>query len=133
MNKMIKVALFLALTGCSSYDSSAYMGPGTSGTGTVNVNASSFSPTTVYPDGTGGVTWTFKSAVTHNIVFEAAGITGSGDQNSGSFSRNFSTPGTYRFRCTIHSTDFTHGMTGRVILPDPGSGGGGGYPTEGER
>lgn len=124
MNKMITVALFLALTGCSSYDSSAYMGPGTTGTGAVTIGAASFTPSTVYPDGTGQVTWTWNTGVTHNIVFEAAGITGSGDKNSGAFSRNFADPGTYRFRCTIHSTDFTHGMVGKVILPDPGTGGG---------
>ena len=129
MKGMLKVALVLVLTACSSYDSSAYMGPGTTGTGSVTIGAASFSPSTVYPDGAGQVTWTWNTGVTHNITFESA-ITGSGDKNSGTFSHTFANPGTYRYRCTIHSTDFTHGMVGKVILPAPGTGGGG-YPTEG--
>ena len=128
MNRINKVALILALTGCSSYGS-GYTGPGSSGTGAVSLGASSFSPNVVYPDAGGLVTWTWHTDVTHNITFESA-ITGSGDKNTGTFAHTFAAPGTYRFRCTIHSTDFTHGMVGRVVAPDPGTGGGGGYPVD---
>ena len=125
MQRSIKIALILALGGCSSYGD-GYMGPGSSGTGAVTIGAASFSPSTVYPDAAGLVTWTWNTGVTHNVTFENA-ITGSGDRNSGTFAHTFSTPGTYRYRCTIHSTAFGSGMSGRVVLPDPGTGGGTGY------
>jgi len=123
VKRITKVALILALTGCSSYGN-GYTSPGTSGTGAVTVGAASFAPSTVAPDAGGLVTWTWNTSVTHNITFEDA-ITGSGDKSSGTFSHTFSTPGTYRFRCTIHSTAFGSGMSGSVVVP--ASGGGTGY------
>jgi plastocyanin len=125
MHKLSKVALILALTACSNYGN-GYTSPGTSGTGAVTLGAASFAPSTVYPDAGGLVTWTWNTSVTHNITFETA-ITGSGDKNTGTFAHTFTTPGTYRFRCTIHSTAFGNGMSGSVIVPDPGTGGGTGY------
>ncbi len=54
----------------------------------------------------------------HNVTFED-GAPGSGDITGTSFQRNFAAAaaGTYRFRCTLHSTDFATGMVGRVIKP----------------
>lgn len=130
MNRVLQVVLMLALTGCGGYgdgNGGGYGGPSTSGTGSVELHDASFAPGTVYPAAGGQVTWTWKTGVTHNITFEGA-ITGSGDHNAGSFTHVFAGAGSYRYRCTIHSTDFTHGMVGVVIVPDPGSGGG--YPTE---
>lgn len=111
-------ALLLA-TACSSangYGTGPSMG-GAPGPDTVSVVNDAFTPSTIHPDGSGNVVWVWNSGgVTHNITFEDA-ITGSGDKSSGTFSKNFATPGTYRFRCTIHSTAFSNGMHGSVVVP----------------
>lgn len=111
-------ALLLA-AGCSGaydYGTGPSMG-GTPGTDSVNVTNNAFGPVTVHPDSNGNVVWTWKSAgVTHNITFEDASA-GSGDKSSGTFTKNFAAPGTYRYRCTIHSTAFGNGMHGSVVVP----------------
>lgn len=105
----------------------------TIGTRDVSVGAESFDPANVRPDGSGNVVWTWNTGVTHNIVFEDTTIAGSGNKSSGTFTRSFgSATGTFRFRCTIHSTNFTNGMHGAVLAgaaapPDTGTGGYG-YP-----
>lgn len=106
------------LAGCgSAYSTSGPSGGGGSGVGSVSVVNNAFSPATVHPDSTGMVTWTWNSGgVTHNVTFEDA-ITGSGNKTSGTFSQTFANPGTYRFRCTIHSSNFTSGMHGVVVVP----------------
>ena len=66
-------------------------------------------PNIVVPAGT-TVTWTWNSgAEEHNVTFSDAS---SGDKSGGaSFSRQFTTPGTFSYRCTLHA-----GMTGSVLV-----------------
>ena len=53
------------------------------------------------------VTWSFNDGgATHNV--KGTGW-GSGDQASGTFQHTFTTPGSYRYSCTLHL-----GMNGRV-------------------
>ena len=59
------------------------------------------------------VTWTWRGSDTHNVTFED-GQGSSGTQVSGTHGRQFPTAGTFRYRCTIHSTTFTSGMVGSV-------------------
>jgi plastocyanin len=86
--------------------------------GNVTVSGTTFSPATVNLTATAkSVTWGFIGGP-HNVTFQD-GATGSGDRTSGAFTRDFSAaaPGTYRYRCTIHSTDFLTGMVGSVVVP----------------
>ena len=66
-------------------------------------------PSIVVPVGT-TVTWTWNSGGTeHNVTFPDAS---SGDKSGGAtFSRQFSTPGTFSYHCTLHP-----GMTGSVLV-----------------
>jgi hypothetical protein len=66
------------------------------------------------------VVWKFQDGP-HNVVFED-GTPGSGSMSTGTFERQIpvAAPTTFRYRCTIHSTDFTNGMVGRVTV-QPGS------------
>lgn len=61
------------------------------------------------------VTWTWGGAEGHNVTFED-GQGSSGTQTTGTHNRTFSGTGTFRYRCTIHSTDFTTGMMGSVSV-----------------
>ena len=91
-------------------------GGNTSGSDSVRVNNNNFAPVEVTSDSTGQVVWTWNSGgTTHNITFEDA-ITGSGDKSSGTFTHTFAAPGTYRYRCTHHSSNFTSGMHGSVVV-----------------
>ncbi len=120
-------AVVAAGVACS--ESTDYGGAGGGGGGgrSVSVGAGAFSPSNLSVT-TGSVTWTWNSgAVTHNVTFED-GTDNSGDRASGTHSRTFSTAGSYRYRCTIHSTSFTSGMIGQVAVSSGGSGGGNPYP-----
>lgn len=105
------VAAAIGLAGCGG----ASMGPTGTGGGTQNPPGSGgstsnavtvgndfFNPAnTTVAVGT-VVTWTWNSSgVAHNIVFDD-GAPGSGVKSSGSFSRTFSTAGTYTYFCSIH-------------------------------
>jgi plastocyanin len=122
MRRIMTMIVVLWTLGCGAEEGSN--GGMTVGYDSVTVVSNAFMPPHVHPNDVGVVVWTWNSGgVTHNVTFEDAG-TGSGDQNSGAFSRTFTTPGIYRFRCTIHSTAFGSGMSGSVVLgtaepPDP--------------
>jgi plastocyanin len=93
----------------------------------VQVTATSFSPPllTIEPaDSTAGgedsalpitVAWEFTGGP-HNIVFED-GLS-SGNRTDGTFERDFSDAqaGVYRYRCTLHSSDFLTGQVGQVVV-----------------
>lgn len=61
------------------------------------------------------VTWTWTGANGHNVTFEALSDT-SATMSSGTYQVSFPTPGTYRYRCTIHSGSFAGGMIGTVVV-----------------
>ena len=113
-------AAFLA---CSSYNASAPTGPGgnnnnpggqTSGTTlSVQVQDGSFQPVADTVAANSTVTWTW-AAGPHNVTFQDGPA--SDNQSAGTYQRTFSTPGTYAYRCTLHSTSFTSGMTGTIVV-----------------
>ena len=94
----------------------------------VTVGATSFDPPVlnVQPaDSTAGgedgalpftVSWEIGEG-THNIVFQDGTTSGALSEGS-TFEREFTNtqPGVYRYRCTLHSTDFTSGQVGEVIV-----------------
>jgi plastocyanin len=113
------MSAILFTAGCGAaggYSTGPSMGGGT-GNDSVSIVNDAFSPATVHPDSNGQVVWTWKSGgVAHNVTFEDA-ITGSGTKSSGTFTQTFANPGSYRFRCTIHSSNFSSGMHGVVVVP----------------
>jgi plastocyanin len=83
--------------------------------GRVDVRDDFFSPAAVDADQQKSVTWTWRGATGHNVTFED-GAPASPTQVSGSHVRVFESAGTYRYRCTVHSTSFTSGMVGSVTV-----------------
>ncbi|MBI1967044.1 MAG: Ig-like domain-containing protein [Gemmatimonadetes bacterium] len=73
----------------------------------------SFSPNAVTIAVGGTVTWTWGSAVTHNVTFAAtAGAPANiGNMSSGSAARQFNSTGTFNYECTIHGPPMTGTVT----------------------
>jgi plastocyanin len=84
-----------------------------SGSATVVLGASSFSPSSVTITRNGTVTWNNTSGVLHNVTFAAATGAPSNIDNhsSGSNARSFGTAGTFNYSCTLHG-----GMNGSVVV-----------------
>lgn len=88
------------------------VGPGPS-PGTINMTATTFSPSSVSIQSGGTVTWTNNSGVQHNVTFGTSGAPASIPTHaSGSNSRTFASAGTFAFSCTLHPAT----MTGSVIV-----------------
>lgn len=64
------------------------------------------------------VGWTFSGELPCNVVFEDDPMApaSSTTRSAGTHSRTFTVPGTYRYRCTLYSTDFMAGMVGAVVV-----------------
>ena len=74
-----------------------------------------FDPASIMVTSGSTVTWTWRGGNIHNVTFED-GQGSAGDQSSGTHSRTFGAAMTFRYRCTNHSTSFTSGMVGSVIV-----------------
>lgn len=79
----------------------------------VDVRDNLFAPSVITAGTAETVTWTWRGAAGHNVTFED-GQGSSATQVSGTHRRAFAAAGTYRYRCTIHSTSFSDGMVGSV-------------------
>lgn len=97
--------------------------PGNSGGSTSNsisVGNNYFDPSSTTVGVGTQVTWTWNSCgadgyggqtcVQHAILFDDGA--GSGTQSSGSWSRTFTTAGTYKYHCTVHGTS----MSGTIVV-----------------
>lgn len=116
-NGMVLVAA-LALA-CSGDSAGPGGGTGACGSGasatSVSVCDRFFAPASSPITAGAAVTWTWRGAEGHNVTFED-GQGSSVTQISGTHSRTFAGAGTFRYRCTIHSTDFNTGMIGSVAV-----------------
>ena len=75
----------------------------------------SYSPTTASISAGATVTWTWVGSTTHSVTFQDGQGSHAG-QVSGMHQRTFATAGTYRYRCTFHSTNFDSGMIGSIVV-----------------
>ena len=109
---------FLALvgTGCS----------GTEPTGTrpaqpltVVISDNAYAPSSVVAAVGSQVTWQWQGALQHSVIFDNTDP-GSPLQAVGTFSRTFTTAGSFTYHCEIHGAT---GMTGVVTVRSTGGGG----------
>jgi len=85
-------------------------------TNTVAVRDNRFEPLSITTALASAVTWTWRGTGEHNVTFEDAQGSSS-TRATGTHQRAFAVAGTYRYRCTIHSTNFSSGMVGAVTVP----------------
>ena len=130
--RMFAVAALVVLASCSS--STGYVAPPPPpppppgppppppppppATATVQVQDNAFNPAVDTVASAGTVTWNWSGAAVHNVTFED-GNGNSADLSTGTHGRTFGTVAVstaYRYRCTLHSTSFTSGMTGRIVV-----------------
>jgi plastocyanin len=86
-------------------------GDGTPGVNEVWIKGMAFGPSTITISAGTTITWTNKDAVNHTVtsdngLFDSGSITG-----NSTYSRQFSTPGTYPYHCTPHPA-----MTATVVV-----------------
>ncbi len=116
MNAMHGVMLVAALALACSGDGTGTARCGSGGSATsVSVCDNFFAPNSSPVVSGNTVTWTWRGAAGHNVTFED-GQGSSATQTSGTHTRIFPGAGTFRYRCTIHSTDFNTGMVGMVSV-----------------
>jgi plastocyanin len=82
---------------------------------TIRVRDNFYDPASVTVSAGSTVTWMWASAGSHSVTFED-NQGSSAIQNSGEIDRTFNVPGTFRFRCQVHSSNFTAGMIGSVVV-----------------
>ncbi len=119
MNAMHRVALVAGIVlGCSD-DGTGPSGQACASGGTataVRVCDRFFAPAASPISLNASITWTWGGAEAHNVTFEDPGFTNSATKISGTHAQAFPSAGTFRYRCTIHSSDFNSGMVGSVAV-----------------
>jgi plastocyanin len=111
---MHRVALVAGLIlGCSDDGTGPSCGTGTATA--VSVCDNVFVPATSPISPGASITWTWRGANPHNVTFEDA-FTNSTTKTTGTHAQQFSAAGTFRYRCTVHSPDFSTGMVGSVTV-----------------
>lgn len=99
------------LAGCKSSTAA-----GTAHTLTVSVRDNVFSPQVDSVSAGDTVTFVWQGSGLHDLVF-ADGIGNVSQQSSGSTKRGFAASGIYKYRCTLHSSDFNTGtMIGTIAV-----------------
>ncbi len=80
----------------------------------VLVSSNQFSPAQLTTSSGSTVTWTWQGGI-HNLTFED-NVGNAADMTSGTHARTFNAAATFRYRCTNHSSNFTSGMSGSVVV-----------------
>jgi plastocyanin len=98
----------------------ATMGAASAAPTTVKVRGVRFSPTTRSVTHGATVTWTNPGTMSHTVTSYSSNWSENASLGAGGTATfTFTAPGTYRYRCTIHSTlvgMHCKGMCGRIVV-----------------
>lgn len=111
-NVLIAFTMFSAATAsaCGSSGGGGDVIAGPPASNAVVVSNDKFTPTSLQVTSGTTVTWTWASgSVGHNVTFDDG--VHSATQSSGTYTRTFSTAGTYAYHCTIHGTPMSGTIT----------------------
>jgi plastocyanin len=107
----ILLILVLGMTGACKKETKNNTTSGSPGTNEVWMQNTAFTPSSITVTVNTTLTWTNKDGMAHTVT-STTGLFDSGNINAGgTYSHQFTTAGTFPYRCTIHS-----GMTGTVIV-----------------
>ncbi len=115
--KAASVIVAAIVAACSSDSGTGSSACGGGNPSAVSVCDNFFAPAASTLGAGAGVTWTWQGGNQHNVTFED-GQGSSTTRTSGSHNRTFAAVGTFRYRCTIHSTGFGNAgqMVGSVVV-----------------
>lgn len=129
--KTLLLALLLSvilLAGCTNYSTpastssvvsptpsspapSSVVSPPSSAKASVSISNFAFSPATLTVAKGTAVTWTNNDGAPHTVTSTSGAFDSGSLANGKSFTFTFSTPGTYTYRCNIHTS-----MTGQIVV-----------------
>jgi plastocyanin len=82
------------------------------GGNSVSVEDNLFDPDALTVAAGATVTWTWNGATAHNVTWQGAGAPApSPTQSSGTYSRTFSSAGTFNYQCSIHGASMSGTVT----------------------
>ncbi|HLG35766.1 MAG TPA: cupredoxin domain-containing protein [Bacteroidia bacterium] len=107
---MLVLSLVMIMNGCKKDEDKPAPSP-SQPANEVWMQNTAFGPSTITVSVNTTVVWKNKDSMTHTVTsnsgaFDSGNITG-----GGTYSRQFTTAGTFAYHCTIHS-----GMTGQVVV-----------------
>ena len=120
MRRMTILCLALAVANACGGSGDKAAGPGgnnNGGTGgstsnQISIGDNFFDPSSTTLAAGATVTWTWTGNLNHNVTFDNGTIGNSGTQNTGTFAKTFSSPGTYNYHCSVHGV----GMSGTIVI-----------------
>ena len=80
-------------------------------TNMITVNDNFFTPLATTVPANTTVTWTWEGGNAHDVTFSNASVGNSARQTTGTFSRTFTTAGTYSYLCTVHGSSMSGSVT----------------------
>lgn len=105
----IKILIILIVCGCKKNNTAPSMG--TPGANEVWIQNSTFTPASITVAVNTTIKWTNKDGITHTVTSNNALFDSGNIGNGGTYSRQFTTAGTYPYHCSIHSS-----MAGTVVV-----------------
>jgi plastocyanin len=105
--------ILAALALAATLGGSAGCGEPTAAPNGVNVLDNEFEPGSLSVAAGTTVTWTWMGSNTHNVTWDGAGEPGpSPTQAAGTYTRTFSTAGTFAYHCSVHGP----AMDGTIVV-----------------
>ena len=83
---------------------------------TINMNATTFDQPQLQIAAGSTVMWNNPSGLVHTVTADDSSFDSGDVPNSGQFSMEFDTPGTYAYHCTYHGDVGGVGMSGVIVV-----------------
>ena len=103
--------LFLNSSCSKTNDYNTTSGSGSPGTNEVWLQGSAFNPSTITVTANTTLKWINKDSYTHTVTSDVSMFDSGNLGANGTFSYTFTTKGTFKYHCSIHSV-----MTGTVVV-----------------
>jgi plastocyanin len=113
---LLTAVVFISCSKSNSYGSGSSMAPATA---SVTIKNMAFNPSSLSVTAGSTVTWMNSDTTIHTVTADDGSFNSGNIAIGATYSRVFSTAGTFSYHCTIHPE-----MTGKVVVTAKTSGGG---------